>query len=91
MASDGYPKKYQSGFEITAKKDSDYELYIAGAKPEGDKLLTSGGRVLGVVSKADTLKGAIEKAYKSVDKVHFENAFYRKDIGKRALLKTEVK
>ncbi len=91
IASEGYPKKYQTGFEIKAEKDSDYELYIAGAKLENDKLLTGGGRVLGVVSKSDTLKGAIDKAYKSVDKVHFDNAFYRKDIGKRALLKTEVK
>ena len=90
MASEGYPKKYQTGFEIKAEKDENYELYIAGAKISDDgKLLTGGGRVLGVVSTDDTLKGAVEKAYESVKKVSFDNAFYRKDIGKRALLKTE--
>ncbi len=91
MASEGYPKKYQTGFEIKAEADENYELYIAGAKLDGEKLLTGGGRVLGVVSTDETLSGAIEKAYKSVEKVHFDNAFYRKDIGKKALLKTEVK
>ncbi|MBR3589231.1 MAG: phosphoribosylamine--glycine ligase [Clostridia bacterium] len=90
MASEGYPKKYQTGFEIKAEKDENYELYIAGAKLSDDgKLLTGGGRVLGVVSTDDTLKGAVEKAYKCVEKVSFDNAFYRKDIGKKALLKTE--
>ena len=90
MASEGYPKKYATGFEIKADKDDNYELYVAGAKLSDDgKLLTGGGRVLGVVSTADTLKCAIEKAYKSVEKVSFDNAFYRKDIGKKALLKTE--
>ncbi len=90
MASEGYPKKYATGFEIKAEESDDYELYIAGAKlSEDGKLLTGGGRVLGVVSKAETLKDAVEKAYKSVEKVSFDNAFYRKDIGKRALLKTE--
>ncbi len=90
MASEGYPKKYQTGFEIKAEKDENYELYIAGAKLSDDgKLLTGGGRVLGVVSTDDTLKGAVEKAYKCVEKVTFDNAFYRKDIGKKALLKTE--
>ena len=90
MASSGYPQKYQTGFEIKAEKDENYELYIAGAKLSDDgKLLTGGGRVLGVVSTDDTLKGAVEKAYKCVEKVNFDNAFYRKDIGKKALLKTE--
>ncbi len=90
MASSGYPQKYQTGFEIKAEKDENYELYIAGAKLSDDgKLLTGGGRVLGVVSTDDTLKGAVEKAYKCVEKVTFDNAFYRKDIGKKALLKTE--
>ncbi len=90
MASEGYPKKYATGFEIKAEKDDSYELYIAGAKLSDDgKLLTGGGRVLGVVSTAETLKGAVEKAYENVKKVSFDNAFYRKDIGKKALLKTE--
>lgn len=85
MASAGYPEAYEKGFVITVDEGLDGEVYIAGAKREGDKLLTSGGRVLGVVATADTLSAAIEKAYAQVEKVHFDNAFYRKDIGQRAL------
>lgn len=85
MASAGYPEAYEKGFAITVDEGLDGEVYIAGAKREGDKLLTSGGRVLGVVATADTLSAAIEKAYAQVEKVHFDNAFYRKDIGQRAL------
>ena len=85
MASAGYPEAYEKGFAITVVEGLDGEVYIAGAKREGDKLLTSGGRVLGVVATADTLSAAIEKAYAQVEKVHFDNAFYRKDIGQRAL------
>ena len=59
---------------------------IAGAKLDKGKLLTAGGRVLGVVAIGDTLKDAIDAAYANVDKVHFDNAFYRKDIGQRAML-----
>ena len=85
MASAGYPEAYEKGFAITVDEGLDGEVYIAGAKREGDKLLTSGGRVLGVVATADTLSAAIKKAYAQVEKVHFDNAFYRKDIGQRAL------
>lgn len=83
MASDGYPKKYESGFEIDMPADKN--IYVAGAKRENGKLLTSGGRVLGVTESAPTLKEAIDKAYDSVKSVSFKNAYYRKDIGKRAL------
>ena len=58
---------------------------MAGAALKDGKLLTNGGRVLGVVATAETLAGAIEKAYADVEKVHFDNAFYRRDIGKKAL------
>ena len=85
MASEGYPQKYQSGYEITVNGDIDGEIYVAGAKLEQGKLLSAGGRVLGVVAKGDDLKQAIAKAYQNTTKVHFDNAFYRKDIGKRAL------
>ncbi|MGN0539405.1 MAG: phosphoribosylamine--glycine ligase [Candidatus Fimenecus sp.] len=85
MASDGYPVKYDSGFEITVDGDFDDNLYVAGAKLSGDKLLTAGGRVLGVTAVGDSLEKAIEKAYSSVNKVHFANAFYRKDIGAKAM------
>jgi phosphoribosylamine--glycine ligase len=85
MASKGYPEKYETGFEISIYKGFEGELYVAGAKMEGGKLLTAGGRVLGVVATADTLGEAVEKAYKNAEKVHFANAFMRSDIGKRAL------
>ena len=84
MASDGYPEKYEKGFEITMPDDKN--IYVAGAKiSEDGKLLTNGGRVLGVTETGDTLKEAIDKAYETVGTVNFANAFYRKDIGKRAL------
>lgn len=83
MASEGYPKKYETGFEITMPQDKN--IYVAGAKLTDGKLLTSGGRVLGVTETAPTLAEAVEKAYQTVAAVHFENAYYRKDIGARAL------
>ena len=83
MASEGYPKKYETGFEITMPQDKN--IYVAGAKLTGGKLLTSGGRVLGVTETAPTLAEAVEKAYQTVAAVHFENAYYRNDIGARAL------
>ena len=85
IASDGYPGKYETGYQITLPTDTEAEIYIAGAKLDGEKLLSGGGRVLGVTATADTLEKAIEKAYKEVKKVSFENAFYRKDIGQKAL------
>ncbi len=85
MASDGYPVKYDKGFEISVDKDFDAMLYIAGAAKKDGKTVTSGGRVLGVTATADDLKSAIDKAYENVKHVHFDNAFYRKDIGQRAL------
>ncbi len=85
VASGGYPGKYKSGCEITVDDDFTATLYAAGVRAEGDKLLTAGGRVLGVVCVADTLKCAVDKAYGQVDKVHFEGAYYRHDIGARAL------
>ena len=79
-----YPHSY-TDYEITVNGDIDGEIYVAGAKLEQGKLLSAGGRVLGVVAKGDDLKQAIAKAYQNTTKVHFDNAFYRKDIGKRAL------
>ena len=84
-ASEGYPEKYESGYEITVDGELDAELYIAGAKLDGDKLLTAGGRVLGVTAVADTLAEAVEKAYREGEKVRFANQFFRHDIGARAL------
>ncbi len=87
MASKGYPEKYDTGFEISMPADKN--IYVAGAKCDKGKLLTAGGRVLGVTETAGTLKDAIEKAYETVKTVSFENAFYRNDIGQRALNATE--
>lgn len=85
MASKGYPQKYESGFELKIDNSVKDSVYVAGAKNENGKLLTAGGRVLGVTATAGTLENAIKKAYEKVGKVDFENAFYRKDIGARAL------
>ncbi len=85
MASKGYPVKYESGFEITVDEDFNDNLYIAGAKITDGKLVTAGGRVLGVVAVEENLEKAVEKSYSSVEKVNFGNAFYRNDIGAKAL------
>lgn len=85
MASDGYPEKYEKGYEITIPEELEGNVYVAGAKLDGDKLLTNGGRVLGAVATADNLPEAIEKAYSYAEKIHFGNAYYRRDIGKKAL------
>jgi phosphoribosylamine--glycine ligase len=85
MASDGYPQKYETGYEITLPEKCEAEIYIAGAKLSDKKLRTGGGRVLGVVAVGDDLPTAIEKAYRAVRTVSFENAYYRKDIGAKAL------
>ena len=84
MASSGYPAKYETGFEITMPEGKN--IYVAGAKLAEGKLVTSGGRVLGVTETAPTLEAAIRKSYETVSEVKFENAFYRKDIGTRALM-----
>ena len=85
MASKGYPEKYETGFEITIPEEVESNVFVAGAKLEDGKLLTAGGRVLGAVALGDTLKDAVNASYKLAEKIHFENAYYRKDIGKRAL------
>ncbi len=84
MASRGYPTAYEKGFEITIPQNT-YGVFVAGAKLCDGKLLTSGGRVLGVTATADTLPEAIESAYKKVKTISFQNAYYRNDIGQRAL------
>ena len=60
-------------------------VYHAGTKLKDNKLVTSGGRVLGVTALGDTLENALKKSYDAVEKIHFEGAHYRRDIGKRAL------
>ncbi len=85
MASSGYPQKYETGKELIISDDIKNNVYVAGAKLENNTLLTAGGRVLGVTAVADDLKSALSLAYERVNKVNFSNAFYRKDIGKKAL------
>ena len=86
MASAGYPEAYESGYEITIAESVKDSVYVAGAKLADGKLLTAGGRVLGVTAVAGTLESAIEAAYGKVDSVKFGNAYYRHDIGARALM-----
>ncbi len=85
MASEGYPVKYEKGYEITIPEELHDNVYVAGAKLENGKLLTNGGRVLGVTKIADTLEQAIKLSYNAVEKISFDNAYYRHDIGQKAL------
>lgn len=88
MASGGYPKSYPKGIEIAGLSNGQLDgvtVYHAGTKLQDNKLVTSGGRVLGVTALGDTLENALKKSYDAVEKIHFEGAHYRRDIGKRAL------
>ena len=88
MASGGYPKSYPKGIEMTGLSNGQLDgvtVYHAGTKLQDNKLVTSGGRVLGVTALGDTLENALKKSYDAVEKIHFEGAHYRRDIGKRAL------
>ena len=86
LASKGYPQKYETGFEISLPAlGEDEEIYVAGAKLREGKLVTSGGRVLGAVARAEDLASAVEKAYRLSERVSFANAYKRSDIGARAL------
>ena len=91
MASKGYPSSYKKGYEITIPADLLDVTYVAGATLKDGKLLTSGGRVLGVTSIADTLKDAIYASYKKVENIKFDNRYYRNDIGGKALKAGEEK
>ena len=86
LASEGYPQKYETGFEIALPETGPNEdIYIAGAKMQGEKLVTSGGRVLGAVATAEDLPRAVEAAYALAGRISFQNAYMRHDIGRRAL------
>jgi len=89
MASKGYPGKYEKGFEITgiekAEEDPDIVVFHAGTDLKDGKLVTAGGRVLTVTATGDTLVEAKEKVYKAVEKINFEGAHYRKDIGDKGI------
>ena len=85
LASNGYPVSYKKGFEMSFTDEALSHTYIAGAKLDGEKLVTSGGRVTGTTAIADTLEDAIKEAYRISEGVVFEGAYKRSDIGKRAL------
>lgn len=85
VASKGYPTHYEKGFPITIPDDVKAHTFVAGAALKDGKLVTSGGRVLGVTATADTLAEAVREAYAMADRVSFEGAYKRSDIGRRAL------
>ena len=86
QASNGYPSAYQKGFEITMTPEAAAATFVAGAKLEDGKLVTSGGRVTGTTAVAGSLEQAIADAYRLSAGVRFENAYRRSDIGAQALL-----
>lgn len=81
MASGGYPQSYETGFEITGLPVENAIVFHAGTKLENGKLVTAGGRVLGVTALGEDIADARTKAYDAVSKIHFKNAHYRHDIG----------
>ncbi|MCM8899991.1 phosphoribosylamine--glycine ligase [Caldicoprobacter algeriensis] len=87
LASGGYPKSYKTGYEISGieevLKEPDIMVFHAGTKRIDGKYYTSGGRVLGVTAIAKDLDTAIQKVYQNVEKIHFENMHYRRDIGRK--------
>ena len=84
-ASGGYPESYPKGYEITMTEEAAGHTYVAGAKLDGGKLVTSGGRVTGTTAVAGSLAEAVKEAYRLSDGVQFTNAYRRSDIGRRAL------
>ena len=91
MASEGYPAHYEKGYPITIPADVADGVYVAGAALKDGQVVTAGGRVLGVSAVADDLPAALEAAYGKVSRIHFDNAYYRRDIGKKALKALEEK
>lgn len=85
MASGGYPEAYEKGKEIDVPSDVLPRVYFAGAAEKNGKLYTNGGRVLGVTNVASTLGEAIERSYADVKRIKFEGAYYRTDIGAKAM------
>ena len=95
MASGGYPASYKKGLPITGLKAANamdgVVVFHAGTREEDGKILTNGGRVLGVTAVADDIPSAQQKAYDAVEKIHFEGAHFRQDIAWRALRRLKTK
>ena len=88
MAAGGYPGKYASGREIQgldAADNANCKVFHAGTAVEDGKVVSAGGRVLCVVGLGDTVAAAAETAYGAVDGIHWEDAYFRRDIGHRAI------
>jgi phosphoribosylamine--glycine ligase len=94
MASGSYPGKYKKGFEISgidaANRMRDVVVFHAGTRLKGKKVLSDGGRVLGVTALGETVELAIKKAYQAVAKINWKNVHYRSDIGKKALVRMQA-
>ena len=91
MASKGYPESYEKGFVINIPESISNNVYVAGAAIKDGNVVTAGGRVLGVTAIGNTLAEAIDASYEMVKEIKFENAYYRRDIGARAMKAPEVK
>ena len=91
MASKGYPESYGKGYPIEIADIVKDNVYVAGAAIKDGQVVTAGGRVLGITAIGDTLMSAIEASYEMVKEIKFENAYYRRDIGARALKAPGVK
>ena len=93
IASGGYPGSYEKGKEISgldlAEEDSNTTVFHAGTDLKEGKIVTSGGRVLGVTSAAFSLDAAIMRSYEAVNKIHFDGMYYRRDIAAKGLKKLE--
>lgn len=89
MSSGGYPGEYKTGMEITgleeAAKGAQTIVFHAGTKKDGKKIVTNGGRVLGVTALGNSIEQTIERVYEAVEKIHFDHAFFRRDIGAKAI------
>ena len=94
MASGGYPGPYEKGMVIKglddAAKMKDVYVYHAGTATDGENIVSSGGRVLGITATGDTLQAAIDQAYRAVDLIHWDDCYWRNDIGRKALRRKEI-
>ncbi len=88
-ASKGYPEAYEKGCEVIVPREISDDVCFAGVRRDGDKLLSDGGRVLGVVSVENSLELAVKASYEKMKKIRFDNGYYRTDIGRKALKATE--